>query len=39
MSEDDDVVSGEIETPITLVIGGVFEEYTTIGRGRGGASL
>jgi hypothetical protein len=31
MSRDDDVVGGEIETPIALVIGGVSEEYTTNG--------
>jgi hypothetical protein len=30
MSGDDDVVGGEIETPIALVIGGVSEEYKTI---------
>jgi hypothetical protein len=33
MSEDDDVVGGEIETPIALVIGGISEEYTTSGPG------
>jgi hypothetical protein len=33
MSGDDDVVGGEIETPIALVIGGVSEEYKTIGPG------
>jgi hypothetical protein len=29
MSEDDDVVGGEIETPISIVIGGISEEDTT----------
>jgi hypothetical protein len=33
MLEDDDVVGGEIETPITFVISGVFEEDTTSGLG------
>jgi hypothetical protein len=33
MSEDDDIVGGEIETPIALVIGGISEEYTTSGPG------
>jgi hypothetical protein len=33
MSVDDDVVGGEIETPIAFVIGGVSEEYTTSGSG------
>jgi hypothetical protein len=35
MSGDDDVVGGEIETPIAFVIGGVSEEYTTSGSGGG----
>jgi hypothetical protein len=35
MSGDDDVVGGEIETPITFVISGVSEEDTTSGL-RGG---
>jgi hypothetical protein len=29
MSEDDDVVGGEIEIPISIVISGVSEEDTT----------
>jgi hypothetical protein len=33
MSGDDDVVDGEIETPIALVIDEVSEEYTTSGLG------
>jgi hypothetical protein len=33
MLEDDDVVGGDIETPITFVISGVFEEDTTSGWG------
>jgi hypothetical protein len=33
MSEDDDVVGGEIETMIALVINGVSKEYTTSGLG------
>jgi hypothetical protein len=40
MSGDDDVVGGEIETPIALVIDGVSEEYTTSGpRGQFVSSL
>jgi hypothetical protein len=35
MSGDDDVVGGEIETLIALVISGVFEKYTTSGPGGG----
>jgi hypothetical protein len=33
MLGDDDVVGGEIETPITFVISGVSEEDTTSGPG------
>jgi hypothetical protein len=33
MSGDDDVVGGEIETTIALVINGVSKEYTTSGLG------
>jgi hypothetical protein len=36
MLGDDDVVGGEIETLIALVIDGVSEEYTTSGPGGGG---
>jgi hypothetical protein len=35
MSGDDDVIGGEIKTQIALVIGGVYEEYTTSGSGGG----
>jgi hypothetical protein len=35
MLGDDDVVGGEIETLIALVIDGVSEEYTTSGPGGG----
>jgi hypothetical protein len=33
MSEDDDVVDGEIKTPITFVVSGVSEENTYGGSG------
>jgi hypothetical protein len=33
ISRDDNVVGGEIETLIALVINGLFEEYTTSGPG------
>jgi hypothetical protein len=35
MSGDDDIVGEETETPIILVINGVFEEFTTGGPGGG----
>jgi hypothetical protein len=35
MSRDDDVVGGEIDTPITFAISRVYEEDTTSGPGGG----